>query len=232
MTPHPWDKASKRADRGFFTRGCPRVRYSERALEASGRRRSLPARIRAMARQILLIVLGALLLAAAWRYLLPISGLGKDRDPTEPTTALGRPSGVAAKQVHPGNQAVTLDLARLDFARPPSADGRDPWRFQDPPRRKPQAERASTPSTRQPPSSTPPLADAKPPELSLEYLGHFGPPDKKVAVLSDGKRTFYALEGDVIGGRFIVDRLGDESVEIRLVGFPGGPAQQLGVRRR
>jgi hypothetical protein len=176
-----------------------------------------------MARQTLLFVLGALLLVATWHLLLPISGLG--RGSTEPTpTALARPSG--AKDVHHGNQPATLDLTRLDVARPRSVAGRDPWRFQDPPLRKLPTEQDPTPPWGEPPSSAPPPPEAKPPELTLEYLGRFGPTEKKVAVLSDGKRTFNALEGDVIDNRFIVGRIGYESVEIRLVGFSAGEASR------
>jgi len=188
-----------------------------------------------MARQILLIVLGALLLAAGWHYLLPISGPDRARDHTapEPARVPTRSSGVAAKQEYPGNQLATLDMVRLELARPHSAVGRDPWRFQDPPLRKltpPKAEPAAVLPPSQPSVPTPPAAAV--PKLTLEYLGSFGPREKRIAVLSGDGRTFNALEGEMIEGRFIVERIGYESVEIRRVGMPGGPAERLGLRRR
>ena len=74
-------------------------------------------------------------------------------------------------------------------------------------------------------------AKPKPPEFTMEYLGNFGPPSRRVAVFSDGKKIHNALEGEVIDNKFIVARIGYESVDIRFVGFPDTPAQRLGIRR-
>lgn len=178
--------------------------------------------------RILLISIGALLLGTAWRFLPPISGSGGV--PEKP--ALAAP-GAAVKEPYPGIQVATLHLANLDAARPRAAAGRDPWRFQDPPLRKltpPKAEPAAVLPPAQPSVPTPPSATIPP--LTLEYLGSFGPRGKRIAVLRDGGRTFNALEGESIEGRFIVERIGYESVEIRRVGLPGGPMERLGLRRR
>jgi hypothetical protein len=179
-------------------------------------------------RRILLIALGTLLLGTAWRFLPPISGWDGDAEKPAP------PAGAAVKEPHPEVQIAALHLADLDAARPRAAAGRDPWRFQDPPLRKltpPKTEPAAAvlpPS--QPSVPTPPAATIPP--LTLEYLGSFGPREKRIAVLRDGGRTFNALEGEVIEGRFIVERIGYESVEIRRVDMPGRPAERLGLRRR
>jgi type IV secretory pathway VirB9-like protein len=75
-------------------------------------------------------------------------------------------------------------------------------------------------------------AKPKPAEFTMEYLGNFGPPEKKIAVFNDGKKIYNALQGDVIDNKFIVARIGYESVDIRFVGFPDWPAKRLGVRRQ
>lgn len=75
-------------------------------------------------------------------------------------------------------------------------------------------------------------AKPKPPEFTMEYLGNFGTPEKKIAVFTDGRKTYNALEGETIENKFIVARIGYESVDIRFVGFPDWPAKRLGVRRR
>ena len=75
-------------------------------------------------------------------------------------------------------------------------------------------------------------AKPKPPEFTMEYLGLFGPPDKRIAVFSNGKTEVIAREGEVIDNKFIVARIGYESVDIRFVGFPDWPAKRLGVRSR
>ncbi len=66
----------------------------------------------------------------------------------------------------------------------------------------------------------------------MEYMGFFGPADKKIAVFIDGKKQINVLEGDKIQNQFIVERIGYESVDIRFVGFPDVPAKRVGVRRR
>lgn len=172
--------------------------------------------------RILGMLLGALLLGAAWRFL-PSGG-----DPEKPAA---RSSGTGVRGAHPEIQVASLHLASLDATRPLSAAGRDPWRFQDPPLRKsspPKDERIAVSPSRQP--SVQPQPAATLPTLALEYLGSFGPREKRIAVLSDGKRTFNALAGDVIDGRFAVERIGYESVEIRRVGMTGS-AERLGLRR-
>lgn len=75
-------------------------------------------------------------------------------------------------------------------------------------------------------------AKPKPAEFTMEYLGNFGPGDKKIAVFTDGKKIYNAVQGDVLENKFIVARIGYESVDIRFVGFPDWPAKRLGVRRR
>jgi hypothetical protein len=173
--------------------------------------------------RILVIVLGVLVLSAGWRFL---------QDPEKATMEPASPSGAAVEEPAPRAEVVSLHLASLDAVRPLSAAGRDPWRFQDPPLRKslpPKDTPILTPPAQQPSVQSQPAAAL--PALTLEYLGSFGPREKRIAVLSDGKRTFNALAGDVIDGRFIVERIGYESVEIRRVGIPGR-AERLGLRRR
>lgn len=75
-------------------------------------------------------------------------------------------------------------------------------------------------------------AKPKPPEFTMEYLGNFGPPERKIAVFANGPKTYNVLEGGVIENKFIVARIGYESVDIRFVGFPDWPAKRVGVRRR
>jgi len=149
-----------------------------------------------------------------------------------------RPRGVAA-----------LRTADLDRVPPSFSVGRDPWRFVDPP---------PPPPPPPPPGPTPEqlrameearlraaeaarlaalqaaeeAAKPRPAEFILEYLGNFGPKEQKIAVFSDGKDVHNAREGDVIDQKFIVARIGLESVDIEFVGFPDWPTKRLGVRSR
>lgn len=182
-------------------------------------------------RKTLLIALGALLLIGAWRSLQPLlRDKLRDEDPVAPAVVL--PSGHKAPR--PADRLATLHLASLDHPSPGSAAaGRDLWRFIDPPAR-PQPEIVTVlpprPENLPQPETTTALNPPPQPTVSLKYLGNFGPAGKKIAVLSDGQQIYNAQEGDVIGGRFIVARIGYESVDIRFVDFPGVPAQRVGVR--
>ena len=207
----------------------------------------------------LLMVLGALLLIVAWRYLPAMLGLGggddggvdvptakRSLDDDEPVRR-ALPAGEESRGARPGDRVEILRVADLDRTPGPLAAGRDPWRFIDPP----------PPPVKLPPPPPPPSAEElarrererlaelerqrllaierakpRPPEFTLEYLGYFGPADKKIAVFTNGKNQINVLEGGVIQNQFVVDRIGYESVDIRFVGFPDEPAKRVGVRRR
>lgn len=206
--------------------------------------------------KLLLGLLGFLVLIAAWRYLGP-SGGGGEEDVLGPSatfdpeaadsgaarTLPGARRGAKAKTGTPGRVAV-LRLSDLDRIPPSYAPGRDPWRFVDPPPPPP------IPPPPPPPPLTPEQIAAaeearrraaeeaerrrlealkpKPPEFTWEYLGNFGPANQRIAVFSDGKQVYNAQEGEVLERKFIVARIGYESVDIKFVGFPNEPAKRLG----
>ena len=206
----------------------------------------------------LLMILGGLLLIAAWRYLTPSSGgAGSATGPAAQrprTDEEGDPTGRArpaanseTKRPRPGDRVSQIRIADLDRIPSLAVTGRDPWRFVDPPPPKPpepppprplsaaeleamrlqrerDAERARLAAIE--------AAKPKPAEFTLQYLGHFGPATKRIAVFSDGKKIFNAVEGETLDKKFIVARIGLESVEIRFVGFPDWPAKRVGLGRR
>jgi hypothetical protein len=177
-------------------------------------------------RRILLTVLGVLLLSVAVRYLRPAPETGGERIADRAATA-GSGERASPKR---SSGVATLRTANLERVPPGATAGRDPWRFMEPPA----PQRRSEPTIK-PPAPTPqrsPAPGAQLPELAMEYLGNFGPQEKRIAVFSDGKQIYNALEGDVIGQQFVVARIGHESVDLRYVGFPDLPAKRLGVRRR
>lgn len=83
-----------------------------------------------------------------------------------------------------------------------------------PPQRAP-VERESKPSRPQPPA------------VDVTFLGSFGPEDRRIAVFLDGEDVVNAKVGDVLKGKFIVDAIGFESVDVRFVGFPDAPSHRL-----
>ena len=206
----------------------------------------------------LLMILGVLVLIVAWRYLVSpiLGGGGEDAEiATRPMAEPGeeparRPAaaGEESEGARPGDRVEILRMADLERTPRPMVAGRDPWRFVDPPPPPP-----PKPLPPPPPPSAEELArrererlaalerarlaaieaaKPKPPEFTMEYLGYFGPADRKIAVFTNGKNQINVLEGDKIQNQFIVERIGYESVDIRFVGFPNEPAKRVGVRRR
>ncbi|HEV7503999.1 MAG TPA: hypothetical protein VGS07_03740 [Thermoanaerobaculia bacterium] len=207
----------------------------------------------------LLIVLASLAAFAGWHYLRPLLGFGVPDEgaPAAAVHAPGAEPGDEAGAAHPrpvreshiarpGDLAV-LKMASLDHVATDSKVGRDPWRFVDPPPPPPPPihvptaaelreqelarQRAAAAAAAAAAEAAKVAAIPKPPEFTLEYLGNFGPPDKKIAVFGNGKRTVNALEGQVLDKEFIVARIGYESVDIKYVKFPEVQPKRIGLRR-
>jgi len=80
------------------------------------------------------------------------------------------------------------------------------------------------------PQPPPPPAAPKPPPLDLKLVGIFGPENRRIAVLTDGADWFQnALEQDVIQEKFIVYKIGYESVDFRFVGFPDAAPERIEI---
>jgi len=71
----------------------------------------------------------------------------------------------------------------------------------------------------------------RPPQVTVRYLGSFGPPSRRIAVFagSDGESVINAVVGEVVEGKFVVVEIGFESVDVGFVGFPDAPARRLGL---
>jgi hypothetical protein len=208
----------------------------------------------------LLIILAFLAAFAGWHYLRPLLGFGV-ADEGAPAAAVRAPGAepgdeaVAARPrptreshtARPSDRVEVLKMASLDHVATDPKAGRDPWRFVDPPPPPPPpvhvptaAELREQELARQRAAAAAAAAAAeaarlaaipKPPEFTMEYLGNFGPPGKKIAVFSTGKRTVNAQEGQVLDKEFIVARIGYESVDIKYVKFPEVQPKRIGLRR-
>ncbi len=139
-------------------------------------------------------------------------------------------------------QEITeLRLAELESQASALTVGRDPFRFGPPPpppppppptqaelaRRRQEEEarrRAAEEAARE-------AAIPKPPPVTLVYLGSFGTEKRRIAVFADGAREnlYNVRVGEIVEGKFIVDRIGYESVDLKFVGFPDEPAKRLAI---
>jgi hypothetical protein len=70
------------------------------------------------------------------------------------------------------------------------------------------------------PTPTPTATPIVPPAVPFRALGVFGPRDQPIVTFEEGTRLINAREGDILDGRFILKRVGRESVDFAFVGLP------------
>jgi hypothetical protein len=75
----------------------------------------------------------------------------------------------------------------------------------------------------------PPTPTPAPPEISFKFIGTFGPKDRPAAVLVQGDQIVNARAGDVVFDRFILRRVGYESVDVGFVGFRPAETRRIGI---
>ncbi len=156
-------------------------------------------------------------LSAALVALLVVRSMG---DVTSPApTRRAQPARTPAS-ASAGAQASALDAAKVNLEElerkrlGPADTGRNPFRFE------PKALPAPAPSPTGPTpltSETPvvPTGPPPPPPISLKFIGLVQKVDgMKIAVLSDGRRPLYGVEGQEIDGRYRILKIGTESIEM------------------
>lgn len=165
-------------------------------------------------------------LLAVWAWIGPRSG---ERASAVVETA---PPARAAAARPPVDHVEELRFAALGAPRREHVPGRDPWRFVT----VSQPGRTSTPAVVRPrpepaaliaPPPSAHAAAAEPPRFPWTYLGSFGPADRRIAVFADGSEVHNRREGEVLAGRFVLERIGIESVDVRPLDTPGAPAERL-----
>ena len=156
-----------------------------------------------------------------------------------------RPAG-GKEDDDPPDQVVDLRLDLLEREPRSYRPGRNPWIFPPPPpppppkppsaaelaRQQDEAERIAREQAAAAEAARLEALKPKPPPFTMKYVGSFGPAGRRLAVFSDGKEIVNARQGEVLHGKFIVARIGYESVDIQFVGFPAEPPLRLAVGRQ
>jgi hypothetical protein len=160
----------------------------------------------------LLAILSVTLIGVLWWRLLP--------EPVADPPVTARPAqAVAARRRSaaaggPAVEAVHLDALAVSGAKPDEGT-RDPFRFNAPaPPPRPVTPVAGPGDIS---ASQSPLAPvpAGPPPMLLKFIGILKPASTApIAVLTDGKNVFYGRQGETIEGRYRIERIGVESVEM------------------
>jgi hypothetical protein len=162
----------------------------------------------------LLAILSIALVGVLWWRLSP--------EPVAAPVAPGRQAQAAAgrrgKDAAAGAavEAVHLDALAASRAKP-GEGARDPFRFNAPaaPPPRPVTPVAAPADAEGLPAGLSPAAPPGPPPMLLKFIGILKPASASpIAVLTDGKNVFYGREGETIEGRYRIERIGVESVEM------------------
>jgi hypothetical protein len=158
----------------------------------------------------------------------------RDGDPVSATTTMAPVRGSGAVRT---SRAVEVDVVRLNAltrARTePQAGNRNPFRFGAAAPAVPEPSMAPPPNTDRsgPVAIGPPvpIGPPPPPPITLKFIGvvEQAPSRLKLAVLSDGRNVFYGKEGDTIEGRYRIERIGVESIEMAYIDGRGRQTLRL-----
>ncbi len=175
----------------------------------------------------LLAILAILLVIAVWRYVQPAlmsiasGGAG----------SVGKVSGFRPR-AGARDEILGLRLSDLNVDGGEYEPDRNIFRYgakpkpPPPPPPPPPPVRVAPRPTGPPPPPPPP----QPPPLDVTLVGIFGPEHRRIAVLTDGDAWFQnALEQEVIREKFIVHKIGFESVDFRFVGFPDAEPKRIEI---
>jgi len=166
-------------------------------------------------RQLIMGGLAALaLVIAAWTFW-----------PSAPKTTAAVAPTAPARGARPGAATTTapgpvaeVKLKELTMARDePGEAARNPFRFQPkvvPPPPRPVVTQQPVDTTPRPPA--PPPGPPPPPPIPLKFIGVLERQNGvKWAVLTDGKSgPMYGKDGDIIDGRYVIVKIGTESIEM------------------
>lgn len=75
----------------------------------------------------------------------------------------------------------------------------------------------------------PPPPPPTPPEVTFQFTGTLGPPKDPVAVLLEGDRLVLARQGETVDGKFIIRKIGYESIDVGFAGFPETDRRRIPV---
>lgn len=149
--------------------------------------------------------------------------------PAAPRT--GGRAAARAGQATDVETAPDVNLALLTQSRgEPAESPRNPFRFKPkPPPPPPPVASAPPPTVSMGPAMPPvPSGPPPPPPIPLKFIGIVQKADgTRIAVLSDGKRPYYGVDGQEIEGQYRILKIGQESIEISYIDGRGRQTLRL-----
>ena len=144
------------------------------------------------------------------------------RSGTPQPSANTTPNSSANAQVRPKSAFEEVNLKALEAERPePGESTRNPFRFKPKPPPAPPPPTAAQIKQKQQAAvemaARGPIEPPPPPRIPLKYIGDMSDPknpSKRIAILSDARSTYYGREGEIVEGRYLIMRIGVESIEL------------------
>ncbi len=140
--------------------------------------------------------------------------------PPSGATSAGGTTRANSAQAGSKNAIPQVDLKALAVQRPePGESTRNPFRFKSRPAPAPMPSAAVIKQQQSDAMQTAsgPIEPPPPPRIPLKYIGDMSDPKnagKRIAILSDARGTYYGREGEVVEGRYRIERIGVESIEL------------------
>ncbi len=75
----------------------------------------------------------------------------------------------------------------------------------------------------------PPPPTPRPPEITFKFIGTFGPKEHPIAVVQQGDQVLNVRAGDTLFGKFVLKKVGYESIDVGFVDFPEAEPKRLGL---
>jgi hypothetical protein len=75
----------------------------------------------------------------------------------------------------------------------------------------------------------PPTPTPRPPEISFKFIGTFGPKKNPIAVIQQGDLIYNVRQGDVLFNKFVLRKVGYESIDVGFVAFPSAEPVRIAI---
>jgi hypothetical protein len=145
------------------------------------------------------------------------------------------PRAPSGKDISP-DEVPVLSVADFQPHTPvtPNASGRDLFDLREPTHPPPPTPTPAPPGPGDPrfigplPAPPPPPTPA-PPAISFKFLGTFGHKARPIAVVAQGDQVYVAQAGDTLFGKFVLRKVGYESIDVGFVGFPESETRRVGI---
>jgi hypothetical protein len=166
----------------------------------------------------------------------PEAVVARSERPADADAVSGRSFGRGRREAAVSPDAIP-DIDVSAFSRKEAASpeiSRDLFRFKEPPPPPPPPPRPvyigpGDPRFIGPLPPPPPPPPPQPPAIAFQFTGTFGNPKEPVAAIVAGDRLLLVRQGDVVDGKFIIRRVGYESLDVGFVGFPEKEVRRIPI---